>query len=169
MNEEIKRLSMETFNRICLDCGLVPNEAKNKEYNDEASYFNLVHPLSKEPIEVAYYEDFIDDDDTCLYVGAHKIASILGKNFCQTSTTYLRIPESDLRRDIENVKKLLDEELKARKKTKVRLKELVDFLSEISKTDIDTKKVKVELSVPVSEFISKLGKNAVIKIDVTKE
>ena len=53
------KLSMETFNRICLDCGLVPNEAKNKEYNNEASYFDLVHPLSEQPIEVAYYEDFI--------------------------------------------------------------------------------------------------------------
>ena len=41
---------MEDFNRICLDCGLVPNESKNTMFNNEASYFDLVHPLSEEPI-----------------------------------------------------------------------------------------------------------------------
>lgn len=166
MNEEIKRLSMEDFNRICLDCGLVPNEAKNKKYNNEASYFNLVHPISKEPTEVAYYEDFIDDDDTFLYIGAHQIGSILGKQFCQTSTSFLRIPESEVREYIENVKKLLDEELEARKNTKVPLKELIDFLAY---GDIETSKVMVELSVPFNEFLAKLETNPVLKIDVTKE
>ncbi len=91
---------MEDFNRICLDCGLIPNEAKNKEYNNEASYFNLVHPLSEQPIEVAYYEDFID----------------------------FIAPQRELVRN-----------------------------------------GMVELSVPVSEFIKKLGKNPVLKIDVEKE
>ena len=51
MNEKNKRCSMENFNRICLDCGLVPNESKNTMYNNEASYFDLVHPLSEQPIE----------------------------------------------------------------------------------------------------------------------
>lgn len=37
MNEKNKRCSMENFNRICLDCGLVPNESKNTMYNNEAS------------------------------------------------------------------------------------------------------------------------------------
>lgn len=165
MNEEIKRLSMEDFNRICLDCGLVPNEAKNKEYNDEASYFNLVHPLAKEPIEVAYYEDFIDDDDTYLYIGAHT-GSILGKNFCQTSTNYLRIEESVVRKEIETVKKLLDEEFEARKNTKVPLKEFVNFLAH---SRINITKPVVELSVPFHEFLDRLGTNPVLKIDVTKE
>lgn len=161
MNEDIKRLSMEDFNRICLDCGLVPNEAKNTYYNNEASYFNLVHPVSKTPVEVAYYEDFIDDDDTYLFVGAHGVGSILEKDYCQFSTSYLRIEESELRTSIEKVKKLLDEELEARKSADVPLHSLVDFLAH---ADIDTQKVRVELSVPFHEFIEKLTENPVIKI-----
>ena len=161
-NEEIKRLSMEDFNRICLDCGLVPNEAKNTKYNHEASYFNLVHPLAKEPIEVAYYEEFIDDDDTYLYIGAFA-SSILGKDFCQTSTNYLRIEESIVRKGIEEVKKLLDEEFEARKNTKVPLKKFVNFLAH---SRIDITKSVVELSVPFHEFLDKLSENTVIKIKV---
>lgn len=159
MNEDIKRLSMEDFNRICLDCGLVPNEEKNTYYNNEASYFNLVHPVSKTPIEVAYYEDFIEDDDTYLYIGAHGVGSILEKNYHQISTSYLRIEESEIRTSIEKVKKLLDEELEARKSSNVPLHSLVDFLAQ---ADIDT--VSVELSVPFQEFIDKLTESPVIKI-----
>ena len=161
MSEDIKRLSMDEFNRICLDCGLVPNEAKNKYYNNEASYFNLVHPVSKNPVEVAYYEDFIDDDDTYLYVGAHGVGSILKKDYCQFSTSYLGIKESELRTSIDKVKKLLDEELEARKSTKVPLHSLADFLAH---ADIDTQKVSVELSVTFQEFIDKLSESPVIKI-----
>ncbi len=163
MNEDVKRLSMEDFNRICLDCGLVPNEEKNKYYNNEASYFSRVHPVSKKPVEVAYYEDFIDDDDTYLYVGAHGVGSILEKDYCQFSTSYLRIKESELRTSIEKVKKLLDEELEARKSTNVPLHSLADFLAH---ADIDTKKVSVELSVPFQEFIDKLSESPVIKIKI---
>jgi hypothetical protein len=165
MNKETKRLSMETFNRICLDCGLVPNEAKNKEYNNEASYFNLVHPISKEPIEVAYYEDFIDDDYSTIHVGAH-IRSILGYHFSIIDTTRLGIDEEYISQSIGKLKHFLDEELEARKKTKVPLKEFIDFIApqrELVRNGL------VELSVPVSEFITKLGTNPVLKIDVTKE
>lgn len=165
MNKETKRLSMEAFNRICLDCGLVPNEAKNKEYNDEASYFNLVHPLSEQPIEVAYYEDFIDDDYSTIHVGAH-IRSILGYHFCIIDTTRLGIDEEYIRQSIRKLKLFLDEELEARKNTKVPLKEFIDFIApqrELVRNGL------VELSVPFSEFIAKLGKNPVLKIDVEKE
>lgn len=164
MNKETKRLSMETFNRICLDCGLVPNEAKNKEYNDEASYFNLVHPLSEQPIEVAYYEDFIDDDYSTIHVGAH-IHSILGYHFRIIDTTRLGIDEEYIRKSIDKLKHFLDEELEARKKTKVPLKEFIDFIAPQREL---VRNGMVELSVPVSEFISKLGTNPVLKIDVTK-
>lgn len=160
-----KKLEMEDFNRICLDCGLVPNEAKNKEYNNEASYFNLVHPLSEQPIEVAYYEDFIDDDYSTIHVGAH-IRSILGYHFCIIDTTRLGIDEEYIRQSIRKLKLFLDEELEARKNTKVPLKEFIDFIApqrELVRNGL------VELSVPISEFIAKLGKNPVLKIDVEKE
>ena len=159
------KLEMEDFNRICLDCGLVPNEAKNKEYNNEASYFDLVHPISKEPIEVAYYEDFIDDDYSTIHVGAH-IRSILGYHFAIIHTTRLGLDEEYLRQSIHKLKLFLDDELEARKKTKVPLKEFIDFIApqrELVRNGL------VELSVPVSEFITKLGTNPVLKIDVTKE
>ena len=160
-----KKLEMEDFNRICLDCGLIPNEAKNKEYNNEASYFNLVHPISKEPIEVAYYEDFIDDDYSTIHVGAC-IRSILGYHFSIVHTTRLGIDEEYIRQSIRKLKLFLDEELEARKNTKVPLKEFIDFIApqrELVRNGL------VELSVPVSEFIAKLGKNPVLKIDVEKE
>ena len=160
-----KKLEMEDFNRICLDCGLTPNEAKNKEYNNEASYFNLVHPISKEPIEVAYYEDFIDDDYSTIHVGAC-IRSILGYHFSIVHTTRLGIDEEYIRQSIRKLKLFLDEELEARKNTKVPLKEFIDFIApqrELVRNGL------VELSVPVSEFIAKLGKNPVLKIDVEKE
>lgn len=160
-----KKLEMEDFNRICLDCGLIPNEAKNKEYNNEASYFNLVHPISKEPIEVAYYEDFIDDDYSTIHVGAC-IRSILGYHFSIVHTTRLGIDEEYIRQSIRKLKLFLDEELEARKNTKVPLKEFIDFIApqrELVRNGL------VELSVPVSEFIAKLGKKPVLKIDVTKE
>ena len=160
-----KKLEMEDFNRICLDCGLIPNEAKNKEYNNEASYFNLVHPISKEPIEVAYYEDFIDDDYSTIHVGAC-IRSILGYHFSIVHTTRLGIDEEYIRQSIRKLKLFLDEELEARKNTKVPLKEFIDFIApqrELVRNGL------VELSVPVSEFIAKLGRNPVLKIDVEKE
>ena len=160
-----KKLEMEDFNRICLDCGLVPNEAKNKEYNNEASYFNLVHPISKAPIEVAYYEDFIDDDYSTIHVGAC-IRSILGYHFSIVHTTRLGIDEEYIRQSIRKLKLFLDEELEARKNTKVPLKEFIDFIApqrELVRNGL------VELSVPVSEFIAKLGRNPVLKIDVEKE
>lgn len=162
--KEKKKLEMEDFNRICLDCGLVPNESKNTEYNNEASYFNLVHPLSEQPIEVAYYEDFIDDYST-IHVGAH-IHSILGYHFAIVHTTRLGIDEEYLRQSIDKLKHFLDEEREARKKTKVRLKEFIDFIAPQREL---VRNGMVELSVPVSEFIAKLGKNPVLKIDVEKD
>lgn len=161
---------MEDFNRICLDCGLIPNEAKNKMYNNEASYFDLVHPLSEEPIEVAFYEDFIDDDYSTIHVGAH-IHSILGYRFSIIHQTRigiasLGIDEEYIRQSIDKLKHFLDEELEARKKTKLHLQELIDFIApqrELVRT------VMVELSVPFNEFIAKLGKKPVIKIDVEKD
>lgn len=163
--KEKKKLEMEDFNRICLDCGLIPNEAKNKEYNNEASYFNLVHPLSEQPIEVAYYEDFIDDDYSTIHVGAH-IRSILGYHFSIIHTTRLGLDEEYLRKSIRKLQLFLDEELEARKKTKVPIKDFIDFIApqrELVRNGL------VELSVPVSEFIKKLGKNPVLKIDVEKD
>lgn len=165
MNKETKRLSMEDFNRICLDCGLVPNESKNKEYNNEASYFDLVHPLSEQPIEVAYYEDFIDDDYSTIHVGAH-IPSILGYRFSIIHTTRLGIDEEYIRQSIDKLKHFLDEELEARKKTKVHLKEFIDFIAPQREL---VRNGMVELSVPFNEFIAKLGKNPVLKIDVEKD
>ena len=156
---------MEDFNRICLDCGLVPNEAKNKKYNNEASYFDLVHPLSEQPIEVAYYEDFIDDDYSTIHVGAH-IHSILGYHFGIIHTTRLGIDEEYIRMSIDKLKHFLDEELEARKKTKVPLKEFIDFIAPQREL---VRNGMVELSVPFNEFIAKLGKNPVIKIDVEKD
>ena len=163
--KEKKKLEMEDFNRICLDCGLVPNEAKNKEYNNEASYFNLVHPLSEQPIEVAYYEDFIDDDYSTIHVGAY-IHSILGYHFRIIDTTRLGIDEEYIRHSIDKLKHFLDEELEARKNTKVPLKEFIDFIAPQREL---VRNGMVELSVPVSEFIKKLGKNPVLKIDVEKD
>jgi len=159
------KLEMEDFNRICLDCGLVPNEAKNKEYNNEASYFDLVHPISKEPIEVAYYEDFIDDDYSTIHVGAH-IRSILGYHFAIIHTTRLGLDEEYLRQSIHKLKLFLDDELEARKKTKVPLKEFIDFIAPQREL---VRNGMVELSVPFNEFIAKLGKNPVLKIDVEKD
>lgn len=159
------KLEMEDFNRICLDCGLVPNEAKNTEYNNEASYFDLVHPLSEQPIEVAYYEDFIDDDYSTIHVGAH-IHSILGYHFSIIHTTRLGIDEEYIRKSIDKLKHFLDEELEARKKTKVRLKEFIDFIS--TQREL-VRNGMVELSVPFNEFIAKLGKKTVLKIDVEKD
>ena len=159
------KLEMEDFNRICLDCGLVPNEAKNKEYNNEASYFDLVHPISKEPIEVAYYEDFIDDDYSTIHVGAH-IRSILGYHFAIIHTTRLGLDEEYLRQSIHKLKLFLDDELEARKKTKVPLKEFIDFIAHQREL---VRNGMVELSVPFNEFIAKLGKNPVLKIDVEKD
>lgn len=163
--KEKKKLEMEDFNRICLDCGLVPNEAKNKEYNNEASYFDLVHPLSEQPIEVAYYEDFIDDDYSTIHVGAH-IHSILGYHFAIIHTTRLGLDEEYLRQSIDKLRHFLDEELEARKKTKFRLKEFIDFIAPQREL---VRNGMVELSVPFNEFIAKLGKNPVLKIDVEKD
>ncbi len=159
------KLEMEDFNRICLDCGLVPNEAKNTEYNNEASYFDLVHPLSEQPIEVAYYEDFIDDDYSTIHVGAH-IHSILGYHFAIIHTTRLGLDEEYLRQSIDKLRHFLDEELEARKKTKFRLKEFIDFIAPQREL---VRNGMVELSVPFNEFIAKLGKNPVLKIDVEKD
>lgn len=159
------KLEMEDFNRICLDCGLAPNEAKNTEYNNEASYFDLVHPLSEQPIEVAYYEDFIDDDYSTIHVGAH-IHSILGYHFAIIHTTRLGLDEEYLRQSIDKLRHFLDEELEARKKTKFRLKEFIDFIAPQREL---VRNGMVELSVPFNEFIAKLGKNPVIKIDVEKD
>lgn len=163
--KEKKKLEMEDFNRICLDCGLAPNEAKNTEYNNEASYFDLVHPLSEQPIEVAYYEDFIDDDYSTIHVGAH-IHSILGYHFAIIHTTRLGLDEEYLRQSIDKLRHFLDEELEARKKTKFRLKEFIDFIAPQREL---VRNGMVELSVPFNEFIAKLGKNPVIKIDVEKD
>ena len=146
---------MENFNRICLDCGLVPNESKNTMYKNEASYFDLVHPLSEQPIEVAYYEDFIDDDYSTIHVGAH-IHSILGYHFRIIDTTRLGIDEEYIRKSIEKLKHFLDEELEARKKTKVPLKEFIDFIAPQREL---VRNGMVELSVPFNDFIAKLGKN----------
>lgn len=163
--KEKTKLEMKDFNRICLDCGLIPNEAKNKQYNNEASYFDLVHPLSEQPIEVAYYEDFIDDDYSTIHVGAH-IRSILGYHFSLINTTRLGIDEDYIRQSIRKLKLFLDEELEARKKTKVPLKDFIDFIAPQREL---VRNGMVELSVPVSEFIKNLGKNPVLKIDVEKE
>ena len=165
MNEKIKRCSMEDFNRICLDCGLVPNESKNTMFNNEASYFDLVHPLSEEPIEVAFYEDFIDDDYSTIHVGAH-IPSILGYRFSIIHSTRLGIDEEYIRQSIDKLKHFLDEELEARKKTKVHLQEFIDFIAPQREL---VRNGMVELSVPFNEFIAKLGKKPVIKIDVEKD
>ncbi len=163
--KEKKKLEREEFNRICLDCGLIPNEAKNKEYNNEASYFDLVHPLSEQPIEVAYYEDFIDDDYSTIHVGAH-IRSILGYHFSIIHTTRLGLDEEYLRQSIRKLKLFLDEELEARKNTKVPLKDFIDFIAPQREL---VRNGMVELSVPFNEFIAKLGKNPVLKIDVEKD
>ena len=162
MNKEIKRCSMEDFNRICLDCGLAPNESKNTMYNNESSYFDLVLPLSEEPIEVAYYEEFIDDDYSIIHVGAH-IPSILGYRFSIIHSTRLCIDEEYICQSIDKLKHFLDEELEARKKTKVHLKEFIDFIAPQREL---VRNGMLELSVPFNEFIAKLGKKPVIKIDV---
>lgn len=53
-------------------------------------------------------------------------------------------------------KHFLDEELEARKKTKVPLKEFIDFIAPQRER---VRNGMVELSVPFNDFITKLGKN----------
>lgn len=113
------------------------------------------YPLSEQPIEVAYYEDFIDDDYSTIHVGAH-IHSILGYHFRIIDTTRLGIDEEYIRKSIEKLKHFLDEELETRKKTKVPLKEFIDFIAPQREL---VRNGMVELSVPFNDFIAKLGKN----------
>lgn len=60
-----------------------------------------------------------------------------------------------IRKSIEKLKHFLDEELEARKKTKVPLKEFIDFIAPQREL---VRNGMVELSVPFNDFIAKLGK-----------
>lgn len=61
---------------------------------------------------------------------------------------------------------LSEQPIEARKKTKVPLKEFIDFIAPQRER---VRNGMVELSVPFNDFIAKLGKKPVIKIDVEKD
>lgn len=156
------RLSMEDFNRICLDCGLTPNVEKNKEYLDEGSYFTITHPISDKPIEVAAYEDFTDDDDTYVRITAprNKLNLALSDfDFYVIETSSPRgITESKVRKAIANVKQFLDAEYEARKQKTISFERFINYLS---KTAACWKNTTVELSCPFNEFMEKIANASV--------
>jgi len=155
--KEPYRLSMEDFNRICLDCGLTPDVEKNKEYLDEASYFTITHPLSDKPIEVAAYEDFIDDDSTFVRITAPRNKlhlALSGFDFYVIDTDSPRgITEYKVRKAIANVKQFLDAEYEARKQKTISFEGFINYLS---KTSACWKNTTVELSCPFNEFMEKI-------------
>lgn len=156
------RLSMEEFNQACLECGLTPNEERNKEYNNEASYFTISHPLSDKPIPIAAYEDFIDDDDVFINVEIPRNQLNLALagyefNVISTNSAY-RLTPKRIKEAIENMKAFLDKELEARKKTSVPFERFINYLG---KTCSSWKNATVELSCPFDEFMQKIQEESV--------
>lgn len=165
------RLSMEDFNRICIDCGLTPNEEKNAIRFGEASYFYIKHPISDKPIEIACYEE-IPDDDHCdiihYYISVdvprqQLNLALSGYRFevISTSSPY-GLTEEKVRRSIANLKQFLDEEYEARKQKVVPLNKFIDYFY---KTYACWRNVSVELSCPFNEFMEKVV-NASVHINV---
>lgn len=156
------RLSMEDFNRICIDCGLTPNEEKNAACFDEASYFYITHPISDKPIEIACYEEFQEDDHCYVIVDVPRQQlnlALSGYKFevISTNSPY-GITEEKIRRSIANLKQFLDEEYEARKQKVVPLDKFIDYFS---KTYACWKNVTVELSCPFNEFMEKIVNESV--------
>lgn len=159
-------LSVEDFNRICIDCGLTPNKEKNAACFDEASYFYIKHPISDKPIEIACYEEFQEDDHCYIMVDVPRQQlnlALSGYKFevISTSSPY-GLTEEKVRRSIANLKQFLDEEYEARKKTVVPLDKFIDYFY---KTYACWHNVTVELSCPFNEFMEKVV-NASVHINV---
>ena len=159
-------LSVEDFNRICIDCGLTPDEKKNAACFDEASYFYITHPISDKPIEIACYEEFQEDDHCYIMVDVprhHLNLALSGYKFEVISTTTpYGLTEEKVRRSIANLKQFLDEEYEARKQKVVPFNKFIDYLS---KTYACWNNVTVELSCPFNEFMEKIA-NASIHFKV---
>ena len=155
-------LSVEDFNRICIDCGLTPDEKKNAACFDEASYFYITHPISDKPIEIACYEEFQEDDNCYIKVDVHRQQlnlALSGYKFEVISTTSpYGLTEEKVRRSIANLKQFLDEEYEARKQKVVPLDKFIDYFY---KTYACWKNVTVELSCPFNEFMEKVVNESV--------
>lgn len=151
-------LSVEDFNRICIDCGLTPDEKKNAACFDEASYFYITHPISDKPIEIACYEEFQEDDNCYIKVDVHRQQlnlALSGYKFEVISTTSpYGLTEEKVRRSIANLKQFLDEEYEARKQKVIPLNKFIDYLS---KTYGCWQNTVVELSCPFNEFMEKIA------------
>lgn len=155
-------LSVEDFNRICIDCGLTPDEKKNAACFDEASYFYITHPISDKPIEIACYEEFQEDDNCYIKVDVHRQQlnlALSGYKFEVISTTSpYGLTEEKVRRSIANLKQFLDEEYEARKQKVIPLNKFIDYLS---KTYGCWQNTVVELSCPFNEFMEKIANASV--------
>ena len=155
-------LSVEDFNRICIDCGLTPDEKKNAACFDEASYFYSTHPISDKPIEIACYEEFQEDDNCYIKVDVHRQQlnlALSGYKFEVISTTSpYGLTEEKVRRSIANLKQFLDEEYEARKQKVIPLNKFIDYLS---KTYGCWQNTVVELSCPFNEFTEKIANASV--------
>jgi len=161
------RLSVEDFNRICIDCGLTHDEKKNAACFDEASYFYITHPISDKPIEIACYEEFQEGDSCCvkdyyIRVDVHRQQlnlALSGYKFevISTSSPY-GLTEEKVRRSIANLKQFLDKEYEARKQKVIPLNKFIDYLS---KTYGCWQNTEVELSCPFNEFMEKIANASV--------
>lgn len=160
-------LFVEDFNRICIDCGLTPDEKKNASRFDEASYFYIKHPISDKPIEIACYEEYQEDDQGDINHYYIRVdvprqqlnLALSGYKFevISTNSPY-GITEEKVRRSIANLKQFLDEEYEARKQKVVPLDKFIDYFY---KTYACWKNVTVELSCPFNEFMEKVVNESV--------
>ena len=158
------RFTMDDFNRICTDCGLI--HTKNTSLQ---SVFSVKHPLSDKPIDIAVYIKAKDstednpDEFVAVEVSETKYAKALPfrVDFIRTIRTWL-LDETQVRDAIKSVTSFLDAEYEARKGNRISLERFFHFIND---NDVDRLfHTDLELSCTVQEFLDNMyGVTATIK------
>lgn len=160
-----KRFSMEEFNRICTDCGLI-----HTEDTPDKSIFGIKHPLSEYPITIAVYVKAKDSTEDCpdefiaVDINESKYAMVLlfKERYIRTNRPW-EVDGSQLRETIKGIKSYLDAEYEARKGNNISLERLIHFVNASADRLFNT---SVELSCPVQEFLNNMyGVMATFKKD----
>lgn len=158
-------MDMPEFMRICVEHGLIFDEADFKKENEEACQFLLAHPLFDKPQIIAVFCDYVDDDESIMRVFAPKQA-IICHNDCAREVLYSQpqhVSGEDLVSAIENIKQLCDEELELQNKcNELSAKQLSDYLLYTLGEN-----AKIKLNCSIREFAqSPLGRNLGIIVSV---
>lgn len=158
------RFTMDDFNRICTDCGLIHTEDTPLQ-----SVFSINHPLSNKPIAIATYIKSKDstDDNPDEFVAVEVSESTYAKalpfrvDYIRTIRTWL-LDEQQIRDAIKSVTSFLDSEYKARKGKTISMERFFHFIN-----DNDVERLfytDLELSCTVQEFLDNMyGVTATIK------